>query len=148
VAQQASILLVRYERYAEALTLLERATKLAPDDAGLPLTKAIILGLTDRNTDAENALQQLEARWPEWDRPYLAHALLLEHAKRSAEARRKIQAATALGSRDLAVRCAAARFSGAPEPEPQCGCVKGLRELLFPACPLSPPAARGAGARR
>jgi hypothetical protein len=39
----------------------------------------------------------IAARWPEWERAYLALGLLLEASKQGAEARRNIQTAIALG---------------------------------------------------
>jgi Flp pilus assembly protein TadD len=134
VAQQAARLLVRHDRKPEALELLSRAERSAPDNADLLLMKAIVLGLTGRDAESEKTLRQLEYRWPEWDRTYIVHGLLLERQARTTEARQKIQTAIALGSPDLAPRCAAARLAGSPAPDPKCGCVKGLYELLFPAC--------------
>lgn len=134
VARQATLLLIRHERNAEALDLLNQAIKSTPDSPDLLLMKAIVLGLMGRDGDAEKTLRQVESSWPEWDRPYLVHGLLLERQERPGEATQKIQTAIALGSEDLAARCTLARLASAPLPDPQCHCVKGLYEVLFPAC--------------
>jgi hypothetical protein len=97
------------------------------------LTRSIVLALSDGPERAERALKEIESRWPEWDRPYLVHALLLEQTE-PREAQRRLQIALALGSRDLAARCAAARLAAAAMPDTGCSCAAGIRELLFPQC--------------
>ena len=134
VAQQAASLLLGRNRLKEALTILSKASKANPDNPDLLLGQAIVLALTDRTREAEQVLKQIESRWPEWDRAYVAHGLLLESIDRSDEARQKLQTATALGSTDLATRCAFARLGRQPSPDPQCACATGLRDLVFPAC--------------
>jgi hypothetical protein len=99
----------------------------------LLLTQAIVLALMERNSAAEKVLKDVESQWPEWDRPYLVHGLLLERSQ-PAVARHKLQTAGALGSRDLALRCAVARLTPTAPPAPQCSCVNGLYELIFPRC--------------
>jgi hypothetical protein len=78
-------------------------------------------------------VKEVEAQWPEWDRPYLVHGLLLERAK-PREAAQKLRTAVALGSQDAAARCALGRLSAGAATDPKCACVGGLYELLFPAC--------------
>jgi tetratricopeptide (TPR) repeat protein len=133
VAQQAALLLVRKNKHADAVGLLEQAAQRSQDSPDLLLTQAVVAGLMDRVTDSEKMLQRIESRWPEWDRPYLVHGLLLERGQ-SAEARQRFQTALALGSQDLAARCALARVEQKAPPDPKCDCVKGLYEFLFPAC--------------
>lgn len=130
IARQAALLLVRHNRKDLALDLISKAAGSDPD---LLLTEAIVLALVDRNGDADKALKKIESQWPEWDRPYLVHGLLLETSQ-PVEARRKFQTASALGSRDPALRCAVARLSSSNAPEGQCSCVSGLYNLLFPQC--------------
>ncbi len=130
IAQQAALLMVRNDRKDRALEFLEKAAGANPE---LLLTKAIVLGLMDRNPAAGKAVKEIEAQWPEWDRPYLVHGLLLEHTQ-PREAAQKLRTALALGSRDPAARCALARVTGVPSSDPQCACAGGLYELLFPAC--------------
>jgi thioredoxin-like negative regulator of GroEL len=134
VAQQAVLLLLRHDRTIEALGILGQAIRSAPDNAELLLTNAILLGLMDQNSGAERALKEIESRWPEWDRPYVAHGLLLEHGARQKEACQKLQTAIALGSQDVAGRCAIARLEASPSPDAQCGCQVALYQLLFPSC--------------
>jgi Flp pilus assembly protein TadD len=134
VAQQAALLLLRYDRKTEALDTLTRTIKSAPDNPDLLLTRAIVYGLMDQNSAAQRALQEIQTRWPEWDRPYLVHGLVMERARKPNEARQKIRTALALGSQDLAASCALARLAASPGPDPQCACLTGLRQLLLPSC--------------
>ena len=90
----------------------------------------------DKFSDADKTLREVELRWPEWDRAYLAHGLLLERAARPAQARQRFQTAVALGSRDPAVQCAMARLAGASDPTPECACRNGLEQLLLSGCAL------------
>jgi Flp pilus assembly protein TadD len=136
VARQAALLLLRRGRESEALALVGQALQRTPDDPDLLLMEAAILGLLDRSAGAEKALRRLQNRWPEWDRPYLVHAFLIEKS-RPAEARQKLQTALALGSQDPAAACALARLNAAAAPA-GCDCHQGLRQLLVPACESSP----------
>lgn len=134
LARQAALLLVRHDHKTDALDFLNRAIESTPGSADLLLMKAIVLGLMDLDAGSEKTLRQVESRWPEWDRPYLVHGLLLERRQQPEQARQKIRTAIALGSADLAARCALARLSSAAAPDSNCKCVEGLYELLFPAC--------------
>jgi Flp pilus assembly protein TadD len=134
VARQAALLLLQRDRKAEVLEVIGQGLKSAPGDAELLLTKAIALGLMGQIAGAEKTLTEIGSRWPEWDRPYLVHGLVLERAGKREEARRKLRTAQALGSRDLSVNCALARLAAAPAPDAQCACLAGLRQLVFPGC--------------
>jgi tetratricopeptide (TPR) repeat protein len=127
VAQQTAVLLLRHGRQTEALDLLGQAAKANPDSSELLLAQTIVLGLVGRTSGAEELLKRIESRWPEWDRAYLVHALLLE-SSRPAEARQKFQTAAALGS-----RCARARL-GQAGPDAHCECAAGPQGLLMPEC--------------
>jgi tetratricopeptide (TPR) repeat protein len=134
VAQQAVLLLLQHHRPAEAQNILGLALQSNPQNADLILINAIALALMDRNSAAERQLKEIELRWPEWDRPYVVHGLLLERGARPRDARQKLQTAMALGSQDPAGRCALARLATSSNPDPQCACWVGLYELLFPSC--------------
>src|SRR5207244_6549203 len=134
VAQQAALLLLQHHRPAEAQKILGLALQSNPQNADLILINAIALALLERNSAAEQALKEIELRWPEWDRPYVVHGLLLERAAQPRDARQKLQTALALGSRDPAGRCALARLATSSNPDPQCACRAGLYDLLFPSC--------------
>jgi len=111
-------MLLDRNRAGEALPLLERAIRAAPANADLLLMRAIVLGLVGRAPEAAKALKEIQFRWPEWDRPYLAHALLLEGAGRKAEAGRKLKTALSLNPQDSGTGCRATE----------------LRQLLSPPC--------------
>ena len=130
IAREAALLLVRNHRNQEALEFL---TRTAHDNPDLLLTRAIILGLMERANEAGKALEQIEGQWPEWDRPYLVQALLIERTA-PREAQHKLQTAVALGSQDPAARCEAARLSAAVGKNAACTCASGLYQLLFPDC--------------
>ena len=130
IARQAALLLVRHDRKDLALDLISKA---AGNDRELLLMQAIVLALMERNAAAEKVLKDVESQWPEWDRPYLVHGMLLERSQ-PAEARHKLQTAAALGSRDFALRCVMARLTTAAAPAAECSCVSGLYELMFPRC--------------
>jgi tetratricopeptide (TPR) repeat protein len=134
VAQQAALLLTRWNRFEEALRILGGASRSDPDNPDLMLTQAIILALMERTQDAEHTLKQIESRWPEWDRAYAAHGLLLESTGHTSEARRKLQMASVLGSKEVVTNCALARLGGVSDLDARCACVTGLRDLLVPAC--------------
>jgi tetratricopeptide (TPR) repeat protein len=118
VAQQAALVLLGQDRRGEALALVEQALRAAPASADLALMRAVVLGLLGRVPAAETALREIQSRWPEWDRPYLAHGLLLEEAGRKTEARRKLETARALNPQEAGAPCRPAV----------------LRQLLFPDC--------------
>jgi len=130
IALRAALLLVRHGRNDLALDLVSRA---AGNDPDLLLTQAIVLGLMNRSSAADQVLKEIESQWPEWDRPYLVHGLLFERSQ-PGEAKRKLQTAVALGSRDPALRCAVARLTPSASPDAHCSCVSGLYELLIPRC--------------
>ncbi len=134
VVQRAVVLLLRRDRKEDALKLLEQAIRANPQDSDLPLAKAVVLGLMDRFSAADKALREVELRWPEWDRAYLAHGLLFERAGQSAQARQRLQTAVALGSRDASAQCALARLAGAANPAAECACRTGLEQLLVSNC--------------
>jgi Flp pilus assembly protein TadD len=138
MVQQAVLMLLRLDRKTDALDLLEQGIQANPQDLNLPLTKAIVLGLMDRFPAAEKILREIELRWPEWDRAYLAHGLLLEQSARPGDARQKLRTAMALGCQDPGLRCALARLTGEPPPASECACLTGLEQLLFPGCPHRP----------
>jgi tetratricopeptide (TPR) repeat protein len=94
--QGASFLLKRGLRQ-EALALLEQASHIVPDRPELLLAQWVTLGLLHRDIDARKLLAKIQARWPEWDRPYLLNGILLEMQLKSVEARQALEAAIALG---------------------------------------------------
>ncbi len=93
-----------------AKRFLERAgLSLALSEAETALQSAIDLALKGNAGGAMEQLRRIESRWPDWDRPWIAHGLLLKEAKRIAEAASKLRTAAALGSRDDVSACATLR---------------------------------------
>ena len=138
VAQQTALLLISWNRIEEALQILGGALKADPDNPDLMLSQAIILALMERTQDAEHTLIQIESRWPEWDRAYAAHGLLLESTGRTSEARRKLQMAIVLGSKEVVTKCALARLGRESGRDARCACVTGLRRSRGSRMPMMP----------
>jgi tetratricopeptide (TPR) repeat protein len=132
LAREVALLLVRHKQSQRALELVDDAMKSAPGDAGLNLTRVVVLSSLGRNGDAGKVVKEIESRWPEWDRPYLIEGLLLERESRPVDAKKRIQIALALGNEDTAVKCALARMAHAEIGE--CSCQPGIYEFFFQPC--------------
>jgi tetratricopeptide (TPR) repeat protein len=130
VVPQAALLLARRRRGEEALDLLARA----PDHPEILLMRAIVLALLSRDAEAEKLLKTIESRWPEWDRPYLVHGLILDRAQRRKQAVEKLRTAVALGSQDVGAQCALARLSSSPLPSRRCACLAAFDDWVFSSC--------------
>ncbi|MFZ0591486.1 MAG: tetratricopeptide repeat protein [Bryobacteraceae bacterium] len=133
LAEDSAVLLLRHNRKARALELVSRAMKSNPNDPELMLTKAVVLSSMDHGAEAVKALRVIESRWPEWDRPYLAEALLMERESRMQEARQRIQIALGLGTKDPVAQCVLAATTGAAAKN-QCSCEPGIFEVLLSTC--------------
>jgi tetratricopeptide (TPR) repeat protein len=95
---QSTAFLLKHKLLHEALDLLDQASRILPDDRELLLAQAVALELLQRGIDAQKLLTRIQARWPEWDRPYLLNGILLEIQLKSAEARQMLETAIALGA--------------------------------------------------
>ncbi len=134
LAQQTALLLLRHNQSRKALDLTDRALRSAPGDAGLALTRVVVLSSMNRGAEAASAVREIENRWPEWDRPYVIDGLLLERASKIAQAKQRIQIALALGARDPAAQCALTRMAASGPTDSACSCQTGLYEVFFPGC--------------
>jgi tetratricopeptide (TPR) repeat protein len=134
IVRPASLSLMRLGRKAEALNLLERALQPHSQDLDLLLTRAALLGVMEQMTASGKALREIELHWPEENRAYLAHGLLLEKQARREDARQKLQIAKTLGSQDPALNCALERLAGQSPAGPECACHSGLEQWLFSTC--------------
>jgi Flp pilus assembly protein TadD len=130
VVKDTTLLIVQHDRGDAALEFLEKNTRGDPD---LLLTRAMLLTLVNRQDAAEKALKDIEAAWPEWDRPYVVHGLLVEKSQPKI-AKQKIETALALGSQELSARCALARMAQASGSAPECSCAGSIRDMLFTPC--------------
>lgn len=95
---QAAGFLLKHKLFDKALALLEQASRVLPDERDLLLAQAVTLAVTPRDDDAQKLLARIQARWPEWDRPYLLKGMILEIQLRSAEALPVLETAIALGA--------------------------------------------------
>ena len=134
VARDAAILLAGRRRTDEALQLIAQALEFSPDNPDLMLARATVLALSGRDSASGAALERIQSRWPEWDRPYLVHGLLLEHQGQSMQALENLRTAKALGSDDALTECAITRLEAMPETDRRCDCARGLADLVAPDC--------------
>ncbi|MFN7997899.1 MAG: tetratricopeptide repeat protein [Bryobacteraceae bacterium] len=95
---QAASFLLKHQMRREALSLLEQASQIVPDARELLLAQWVTLFLLHRETDAAKLLAKIQARWPEWDRPYLLNGILLQIQLRSADALHSLDTAISLGA--------------------------------------------------
>jgi tetratricopeptide (TPR) repeat protein len=134
LAEESALFLLRRGQPTRALDLIGDAMRSTPDDPGLMLVKTTVLSSLRRNEEAIKGVKEIESRWPEWDRPYVIQGLLLERESKLPEARRSLQIALALGTRDSAAQCALARVTASGIPAMECSCQPGIYEPFFPAC--------------
>jgi tetratricopeptide (TPR) repeat protein len=95
---QATGFLLKHKLYHEAQDLLDQASRILPNERELLLAQVVTLELLRRNIDSAKLLAKIQARWPEWARPYLLNGILLEIQLKSAEARQTLETAIALGA--------------------------------------------------
>lgn len=132
-AEHAAALLIQYGRAAQARMVLQHVRG-RENQANMLLAEAIATALGGDPAGAAAILTKVESRWPEWDRAYLAHGLVLEQQQQVALARQKIQIAIALKDSDRVAQCAWSRLSGKGAKIAECVCGAGLREMLVPDC--------------
>ena len=95
----ASLFLLKHNQDQQAVTLLEQAMKIVPDDPDLLLTQAVVLEIT-RDTDRADALlQKIQSRWPEWGRSYLIRGIIQATHRKPEEALQSFRTAIALGEK-------------------------------------------------
>jgi tetratricopeptide (TPR) repeat protein len=134
LAEESALLLAGHGQAARALDLIGEALRSTPHDAGLMLGKATALSALGRNAEAAKVVKEIESRWPEWDRAYVVGGLILERESKPAEARRSIQIALALGTKDPAAECALTRMKGPARPAAECSCQPGVYGPFFGPC--------------
>lgn len=133
IVYQAAALLVKQGQPEDALALLGRVPGSLAADPDLLAMRAALLGMLDRSREAETTLRDIERRWPEWDRPYLIHAMILEKAGKRAGVKQKAETALALGSRNPAAACLLGRTVTASA-QAACACAATLQALISPPC--------------
>lgn len=95
---QAAAFLLKHNMLREALELLQQASRVLPDDRELLLAQAVTFELLRREDDAQRLLDEIQTRWPKWDRAYQLKGILLEIQLKSVEARKALEKAIALGA--------------------------------------------------
>jgi tetratricopeptide (TPR) repeat protein len=100
---RSALFLIRHGRLETALELLDRASRILPDDPSIMLLRATVLELAHQTEAAEHLLAQMESRWPEWSEPCVVYGILLATHERFPAARRRLETALALGADDAVV---------------------------------------------
>jgi tetratricopeptide (TPR) repeat protein len=95
---EAAGFLLKHQLYLEANTLLTQASQILPDDRELQLAHAVTLHMLRRDPEANDLLEKVRTRWPEWARVYLLKGILLEIDLKSGAARQSLETAIALGA--------------------------------------------------
>lgn len=95
---QAAGFLLKHNLLRQASDLLDQASRMLPDARELLLAHVVTLELLRRETDAQDLLGKIQARWPEWDRAYQLKGMLLEIQLKSPEARKTLEKAISLGA--------------------------------------------------
>jgi tetratricopeptide (TPR) repeat protein len=72
---------------------------MAPDDPNLLLTRAVVLELVRDTDGADQLLQTIQSRWPEWGRSYLIRGILQATHRKSEQALQSFRTAIALGEK-------------------------------------------------
>lgn len=96
--RQAALLLIKNDHLAEAVQLLAPAARTASNDPEILLLQALALELAGSHGSSDSQFKQIENRWPEWYKVWIANALVLEARQQPEEARSMRQAAIALGA--------------------------------------------------
>jgi tetratricopeptide (TPR) repeat protein len=96
--EEAARFLVRRQRPADAVRLLDEASRVLPDNRNIQLLQAAVFAFAQRVGDAERVLKQIENHWPEWADTYVTYGILLEGQKRAEEAKSQLETALALGA--------------------------------------------------
>ncbi|MBV8811683.1 MAG: tetratricopeptide repeat protein [Acidobacteriaceae bacterium] len=114
---KAALVLIRSQRAAEALQLLDQASQGAMSDPQLATIKAIATDLTGQNSDTQ--FKEIETRWPKWDAGWIAHALVLLSRGQRGAAQHDFDNALALDTRNHAADYLAAYLSPSKKDQPQ-----------------------------
>ena len=96
---QATAFLVRKERASEALRWIDEAARILPANREILLMKATTLEFARQTDDAEQLLNEIQKRWPEWSAVWVAHGIVLDTHRHYEEAREALETAVTLGAR-------------------------------------------------
>ena len=97
---QATLFLIKHERYQEALDLIKEARSLVSDSPQIPVAQALVYEVSQRSDQAEQILAEVQTQWPDWSPSYLLRGVILESHFKSARARFQLETALALGGDD------------------------------------------------
>ncbi len=98
--RSAALLLIEDRDLPDAAAFLSKAVRIAPDDADLLLLQTLTLELNGTPASSDAQFRKIESRWPEWYKPWIMHALVLEARRQKEQAEPIRQTAGALGAPD------------------------------------------------
>jgi len=116
---RAAVLMVKEKRSAQALQLLDEGTKAMPQEAQMPVVRAIVLDATGKGEDASRLLSDAQRRWPEDAAVWAAEGMIQAQQKRFAEARKALATAVSLGAHSVEVKAALAQMDARPSVDPE-----------------------------
>ncbi len=96
--RQAALLLIKDHHLAEATNLLAQASRTVSKDPEILLLQALALELSGNHASSDSEFKQLESRWPEWYKVWIANALVLAARQQQKGADSMRQASIALGA--------------------------------------------------
>ena len=130
----ASLFLLKHNRDQQAVALLAQATKNVPDNPDLLLIRAVVLELV-RDTDrAQQLLQNIQSRWPEWGRSYLIQGIIQATHQKSQEALQSFRTAIALGEKTASAYYYVADLTHMVAPQDR----EAVRQAISEALQLDP----------
>jgi tetratricopeptide (TPR) repeat protein len=95
---QAVVIMLHNHRGGDAGVLLDQAAKTLPDEAQIPVLKAVVLFVLAKTTEARTLLSDARRRWPEAASVWVADGMILEAQQNPSDAHKALQTAVSLGA--------------------------------------------------
>lgn len=124
--RDAVVFLIERGRAADALALLDRGARAAADNPEIQLARVAALEAAGKAPEAEKSLKNLENRWPDDDRVWLAQAIISAWSGRQKDAQHFVETAAALGAIDADKRYKRAVITRGDAPERALAMARGL----------------------
>lgn len=84
---------------ADAMALLDRAATALPQEAQIPVMRAVVLEVSGKTDEALGVLGDAQHRWPEVAAVWVAQGIILAAHQHAEEGRKALETAAALGAR-------------------------------------------------
>jgi hypothetical protein len=115
---QACLFLLRKGRTGDAVRVSGEAAKVFAQDRDVLLVRAVALELSGDTAGAQNMLEQVQNRWPEWAAAWAADGIVLGTHGRRNEALASLRTAVALGANSKELKNYLERLSTGPQAQP------------------------------